>query len=200
MGDAPSMPHDRRSILIAVSVALVALVAAGRWLVPSSASPGASAPEAGSSFTTLPPAATAPVEGPVLVHVVGAVRRSGVYRLPAGSRVRDAVRAAGGARPGAQPSQINLAERLADGEQVALPGRGVSLPVAGTPGGPHTLVHLSSATAEQLDALDGIGPTLAARIVAYRSQHGGFRRVDDLSDVPGIGPAKLEALRAQVAP
>src|SRR4051812_24513902 len=106
------MPHDRRSILIAVAVALVALVVAGRWLVPSSASSDTLAQDAGGGFATLPPAATEPVEGPVLVHVVGAVRRPGVYRLPAGSRVRDAVRAAGGARPGAQPSQINLAERL----------------------------------------------------------------------------------------
>jgi competence protein ComEA len=196
------MPHDRRSILIAIAVALAGLVVAGRWLVPSSAAPSTIDAVPTSTFSPLPREASASDDGgPVLVHVVGAVRRPGVYRLKAGSRVRDAVHAAGGATPAARPSEINLAERLADGEQVVLPGRGVTLPVAADTGaGAHGIVHLSSATVDQLDALDGIGPTLAARIVAYRTQHGGFRRVDDLADVPGIGPAKLEALRAQVAP
>jgi competence protein ComEA len=196
------MPHDRRSILIAIAVALAGLVLAGRWLVPSSASPSTIDPVPTSAFSPLPRQASASDDGgPVLVHVVGAVHRPGVYQLPGGSRVRDAVRAAGGATPAAHPSEINLAERLADGEQVVLPGRGITLPAAAAAGpGSHGIVHLSSATADQLDALDGIGPTLAARIVAYRTQHGGFRRVDDLADVPGIGPAKLEALRAQVAP
>jgi competence protein ComEA len=135
----------------------------------------------------------------VLVHVVGAVRRAGVYRLAAGSRVRDAIRRAGGARPGAHLQQINLAERLADGEQVVVPGRGVTVS-APQPGAAGAVVHLASATVEQLAALDGIGPALAARIVAYRQQHGGFRNVDELGDVPGIGPVKLEALRGHVAP
>jgi competence protein ComEA len=195
------MPHDRRSILIAIAVALAGLVLAGRWLVPSSASPSTVDAVPTSAFSPLPRAASSSdASGPVLVHVVGAVHRPGVYRLPAGSRVRDAIHAAGGATVAARTSEINLAERLADGEQVVLPGRGITLPVAVSGSGPHGIVHLSSATADQLDALDGIGPTLAARIVAYRTQHGGFRRVDDLADVPGIGPAKLEAMRAQVAP
>lgn len=136
----------------------------------------------------------------MLVHVAGEVRRPGVYRLPAGARVLRAVTAAGGPRARADLSGLNLAAPLQDGQQVRVPGR---VPPAGpgaVPPGPSGPVSLSSATVEQLDALDGVGPTLAARIVAWRDQHGGFSSVEQLLDVPGIGEGRLEALRPHITP
>lgn len=135
----------------------------------------------------------------VLVHVAGAVRRPGVYELGSGGRVRDALRRAGGPTRAAELSGINLAAPLADGQQVVVPGRSAAgaAPAAGPAAGP---VSLSAATPEQLEELDGIGPSLAAAIVAYRQEIGGFSSVDQLDEVPGIGPARLEALRAKVVP
>jgi competence protein ComEA len=192
------MPTDRRLVLLVLAAGLILVVVFGKLLAPSS-------PAADPVSTSAVPAlslqstATSDDAGPVLVHVVGAVRHPGVYRLSGASRVRDAIRRAGGARAGAHLQQINLAERLADGEQVVVPGRGVTVAPAQA-GAEGAVVHLGSATVEQLDGLDGIGPALAARIVAYRQQHGGFKNVDELGDVPGIGPKKLEALRGHVAP
>jgi competence protein ComEA len=192
------MPSDRRLVLLAVLVGVVALVLVGRVLEGGGAS--ASAPLA------LPPVAVATAlddqSGPVTVYVVGAVHHPGVLVLPAGSRARDALRRAGGPLRAADLSQLNLAVRLADGEMVTVPRRGAAAapPAAGASGATPAIVHLNSATVEQLDGLDGIGPSLAARIVAWRSAHGGFHTVDDLGDVSGIGPARLEALRGRVAP
>jgi competence protein ComEA len=192
------VPSERRLVLLAVLVGVVALVLIGRVLEGS----GASAP----APLSLPPVAvaTAPDDqsGPVTVYVVGAVHHPGVLMLPAGSRARDALRRAGGPLRTADLSQLNLAVRLADGEMVTVPRRGASasLPAAGAPVTSQAIVHLNSATVEQLDGLDGIGPSLAARIVAWRSAHGGFHSVDDLGEVSGIGPARLEALRGRVAP
>jgi competence protein ComEA len=151
-----------------------------------------------------------PTETP-LVHVAGAVRRPGVYRLRDGERVQDAVRRAGGARHGADLNAINLAAKVADGQQVVVPRRGAggvatavaaaSPSGAAAPGGggpPQPPVSLNSATAEQLDTLDGVGPATAQKILDWRTQHGGFRSVDDLSEVPGIGPKRLAALRPKV--
>ena len=137
----------------------------------------------------------------MVVHVVGLVRHPGVYRLPAGSRARDAVRHAGGPRPRADLDSVNLAALLADGEQVRVPQRALPGVVAAGPATtpPPAIVHLNSATADDLDALDGIGPSLAERIVAYRVAHGGFRSVDELDEVSGIGPVRLEELRPQLA-
>jgi competence protein ComEA len=192
------MPTDRRLVLLVLAAGLALIVVFGKLLAPSSPAADPVSTSAAPALS-MPTTASSEDAGPVLVHVVGAVRRPGVYRLSGTSRVRDAIRRAGGARPGAHLQQINLAERLADGEQVVVPGRGVTVaaPQAGAAGG---IVHLGSATVEQLDALDGIGPALAARIVEYRQQHGGFKTVDELGDVPGIGPKKLEGLRGRVAP
>ncbi|MDQ6874789.1 MAG: ComEA family DNA-binding protein, partial [Actinomycetota bacterium] len=123
----------------------------------------------------------------------------GLFTLPAGARVADALRAAGGVRPGVSIGLLNLARRLVDGEQVvvgatASPDGGPVPP----PGGPGPLLDLNSATVAQLDALPGVGPVLAARIVAYRTQHGAFRSVDQLRDVTGIGDAKFADLRPLV--
>lgn len=138
--------------------------------------------------------------GEVVVDVTGAVRRPGVYRMPAGSRVDDAVTRAGGAAPEAELEAINLAARLADGQQVvvpeAVPGGG---PVAagGSEEGP---ISLGTATAEQLEEIEGIGPVTAGDIVAFRDEHGGLSSIDQLDQVPGIGPATMESLRARLQP
>ncbi len=143
--------------------------------------------------------------GPALVDVTGAVRRPGVVRLPAGARVQDAVRRAGGATAEADLGGVNLAAKTTDGAQVVVPRRGQAGPAgsatgssAGTGGGSTAPVNLNTATAEQLDQLDGVGPSTAQKIVLYRQQHGGFASVGDLDRIPGIGPKKVAALRSKV--
>ena len=141
-----------------------------------------------------------------LVHVAGAVRSPGVYRLRDGERIQDAVRRAGGPRAGADLNAINLAAKVADGQQVVVPRRGAAgaaVPSAGAGGGdpggpPQAPVSLNTATAEQLDTLDGVGPATASKILEYRRLHGGFRSIDDLGEIPGIGPKRLAALRGKV--
>jgi competence protein ComEA len=175
-------------------------------------------PAATASAATSAPAERAPGDGAVsisrpagtgsVVHVAGAVRAPGVYRLPAGARVRDAVERAGGARSSGNVNAINLAAKVADGQQIVVPSRArgggavVAAPgasgAAGTAPGPP--ISLNSATAEQLDTLDGVGPATAQKIIAWRTQHGGFRSVADLGQVPGIGPKKLAALKDKVQP
>jgi competence protein ComEA len=188
-GDAPEVPSDRRLVLLAVVAGVAALVLIGRVL--ERGGPSASTPQ--SIPTVAVSTSRDEALAPVTVYVVGAVRHAGVFVLPAGSRARDAIRRAGGT--------LRRAD-LADGEMVSVPRRGAaSAPPATAAGGATpAIVHLNSATVEQLDGLDGIGPSLAARIVAWRSEHGGFHTIDDLGEVSGIGPARLEALRGRVAP
>jgi competence protein ComEA len=138
----------------------------------------------------------------VVVDVAGAVRRPGVYRLPSGARVDDAVRRAGGGDDGALLDQINLAARLADGQQVVVPERVAGAAAAATAGagsgdGP---ISLGSATADQLDTIEGIGPVTAGDIIEFRDQHGGLSSVDQLDQISGIGPATMEALRKRLQP
>lgn len=137
--------------------------------------------------------------GDVVVDVTGAVRRPGVYRLPAGARVIDAIERAGGAVGRAAVEGINRAARLADGQQVVVPERGGGGAVAGAAGeeGP---ISLGAATADQLEEIDGIGPVTAGKIVEYRDQHGGLASVEQLDEVSGIGPATMESLRARLQP
>jgi competence protein ComEA len=147
----------------------------------------------------------------VLVQVAGEVARPGVYRVPAGSRVTDAVARAGGLTRRAGQAGVNLVARVQDGQQVIVPRRGAGGIAAGgaaagggaagaAGAGPTTPISLSSATVAQLDTLDGIGPTLAQRIVDYRQAHGGFSSVDQLRQVSGIGEKRFAALKKAVAP
>lgn len=145
---------------------------------------------------------------PVVVYVAGAVVRPGVYELAAGSRVVDALRAAGGLAPSADPSTLNLAQRLADGERIYVPRRGETPPPAqggsggGSPQGSSSIggkVNINAATVAELDAqLPGVGPVLAQRIVDYRTAHGPFRDVRDLLKVEGIGQKKFDSLKDYV--
>ena len=138
--------------------------------------------------------------GALVVHVAGAVRHPGVYRLRAGARVGDAVRRAGGARARGDLGAVNLAAELQDGRQVLVPlrARAGAPQVAGAAPAPGVPLDLNTATVEQLDELDGIGPATAQQIVAYREAHGGFGSVEELDQVPGIGETRLAALRDKV--
>jgi competence protein ComEA len=145
--------------------------------------------------------------GRVVVDVSGAVRHPGVYRMSAGARVNDALRRAGGATRRADLTQINRAAKLEDGRQVLVPVRtpaGAAGPAVGPagdgagPGATGPPLNLNTATLEQLDALDGIGPAMAQRILDYRQAHGGFGSVEELGQVPGIGDKRLAALRDKV--
>jgi competence protein ComEA len=142
--------------------------------------------------------------GEVYVHVAGAVRRPGLVRLPAGSRVAEAVFRAGGPGRRADLTGVNLAAQVEDGQQVVVPAAGAAASATGQAGGPAASTgvkpSLGSATVEQLDEIDGIGPTLAERIVEYRTEAGGFSSVDELQDVEGIGEKRLETLREALQP
>jgi competence protein ComEA len=138
--------------------------------------------------------------GELVVHVAGAVARPGVYRMPAGSRVDDAVRRAGGASPEAQLEAVNLAARLADGQQVVVPERGPGGSIVAGAGSEEGPISLGTATVEQLDTIDGIGPVTAEDIIEFRDQHGGLASVEQLDQVPGIGPATMESLRERLQP
>jgi competence protein ComEA len=147
--------------------------------------------------------------GDVVVDVTGAVRKPGVYRMPVGSRVNDAVKRAGGATGKASLDSINLAARLADGQQVVVPEE-VPAPAgsppeaaataAGAAGEEDAPISLSTATAAELDTIDGIGPVTAEDIIGFREEHGGLSSVDQLDQISGIGPATMEALRERLQP
>lgn len=164
--------------------------------------PDGLAPGSASVTTSPSSASSSPSPAGLIVDVSGWVLHPGVYEFTAGQRVIDAVRRAGGARRGADLGAINLAAPLVDGSQIVVPragggpGPGGSGVVTG-PGGV-ALININSASQQQLETLSGVGPVLAAAIVAYRTQHGPFHSVDDLLDVSGIGPATLQALRPQV--
>jgi competence protein ComEA len=196
------MPDLSPRQLAVYGLALLALIMLAAWYVGR-----------GNATAAVPSTAPAiAVEGEsksaVVVHVAGAVHHPGVYRMRAGSRVDDAVARAGGARRRADLSALNLAAELEDGRQVLVPLRATTAAATGTapaaasvPGAPATPavpLNLNTATPEQLDELDGIGPTTAQHIIEYREAHNGFGSVDELDQVPGIGETRLAALRDKV--
>jgi len=149
-----------------------------------------------------------PVSGPpssaakVVVDVAGAVRLPGLHTLARGARVADAVAAAGGATAKAEIGAVNLAAPIADGEQIVVPARGAGAAGAssGAAPSPTAPLDLNSATLEQLDALPGIGPTTAQKILDYRQAHGAFHSVAELDAVPGIGQGRIAQLKGLVIP
>jgi competence protein ComEA len=186
---------SRRELVLLGVVGLTALGGVGLWYVRSLPRPvEVQAPRAGPSVSPSPAS--------LIIHVAGWVRRPGVYELPQGSRVIDAVEMAGGPRNGAELGTLNLAAPLSDGQQVLVakqagPAGAGTLPAApgASPSGGATLVNVNTATAEELDTLPGIGEVLAAEIIAYREEQGPFSAVDQLVDVSGIGEVTLEEIR-----
>jgi competence protein ComEA len=191
----------------AVGIVIVGVIG---WMLVRPSQPGAEttlgtlAPSSLGDSTTVddtPPGGTR-----VLVHVAGAVRTPGVYEVELGARVVDAMAAAGGPLPRAATDAVNLAAPVTDGERVYVPAVGEFIdPISGTSGSVAdtasvtTVVNVNTATAEQLDDLPGIGPSTAAAIIARRDEVGRFVGYDDLLSVPGIGPAKVDALRGLIA-
>ncbi len=190
--DVPLPSLSRRRLAAAAVALAVALVLALRHVGGGGAVTPAVAP-----VRVARPAAVSRL----VVDVVGAVRRPGLYRLREGTRIADAVAAAGGPTAKAQVAAVNLAAPLADGEQVVVPARGAaaaSPPAAGA--SPSAPLDLNTASADQLDGLPGIGPATAAKILAYRQAHGPFHSVAELDAVPGIGPARIAQLQGLVIP
>jgi competence protein ComEA len=205
------VPESSRSTIVVWALAAVlAVVAGARFFGGNDQAPPAPvrlAPERGRD------------EPRIYVHVVGAVRRPGLMTMSAGARVADALERAGGPGPRADLTAVNLAARLADGQQIVVPRAGAAQAgaassgaaaaggaatggsssgpsgTASISGGAVTGIHLATATVEQLDGVDGIGPTLAQRIIEYRDTHGGFRSLAELAQVDGIGEKRLATLR-----
>lgn len=209
--------------LVASGLSIVIACLAG-WLLMRPSDPPIESVLASASSASIVSQSSTSLSMNVTVHVMGAVKNPGVFELPSASRVVDAVRAAGGATGSADLERINLAQKIADTEQIFVPTRSqrrVRITVApqhraststvtpsvpgatpttvaatmGSPGSVSTKVNLNTATAEQLDTLPGVGPSTAKAIISYRTKSGNFKKVTDLMNVPGIGQAKFDAVR-----
>lgn len=203
---AGSVEHSKIQV-VAYAVAAVLLVAAAVKLL----APGPRGnPSAAPAVTIDKVGEPGKDRGGVYVHVAGAVRRPGLYRVPRSGRVAAAVARAGGPTGRGDLTAVNLAAPLEDGQQIVVPRAGAGpRATAGPPAGPAAAgaagaggaqISLATATVEQLDGVDGIGPTLARRIVEYRDSHGGIRSIDELKEVDGIGDKRFEALRDALGP
>src|SRR5215207_840798 len=206
---------SRSQLIVYGAVAVVLLLVGARWVRSGDsqgepagdvAYSGPVASAGGEATGTL--AVDAEGGADVVVDVAGAVVNPGVYRLPAGSRVNDAVQRAGGATARAEIEAINRAARLTDGQQVIVPER-----VAGAAGSVASAAAVGDATAEatgpisigtaspeELDTIEGIGPVTAQKILEYRDQYGGIASIEQLDEIDGIGPATMEALRSRLQP
>lgn len=186
-------------VVYAAAALAIALIGA-RYLHSVSAEATAAAP--GAMTVTGPTGAASNSGGrltandQMVVHVAGAVRRPGVVKLRQGKRVADAIEAVGGWANAADRAGVNLAARVTDGQQIVVPARGSAGERAEAASSPS----LGSASVEELTELDGIGPGLAEKIVEHRARLGGFRSIDQLVEVPGIGEKRLESLRTQLQP
>lgn len=212
--EEPAEPSRRPGLLAAVrwrvrprtaGAAVVALALVGGAVALRAASlpsePAVVIPEPVASASVAAPVSAGAQEEVVWVHVVGRVAAPGLVSLPVGSRVAEAVAAAGGALPDADLSAVNLAAQVADGSQVHVPAPGEAPALAEQPaasGGDPATVDVNAAGAGELETLPGIGPVLAERIVSWRDEHGPFADVDALQDVPGIGPSVLAQIRSRV--
>jgi competence protein ComEA len=197
--DARLSGLSRRQLFGAAAAVAILLVLLLRHLGGSGSAAPAVTPVQVPTETARPAAAKL-----LVIDVAGAVRRPGLYRLQTGSRIDDAIAAAGGPTAKAQLDAVNLAAPVADGEQVVVPGRGAAGAPAATPpaagSSPSAPLDLNTATAEQLDSLPGIGPVTAQKILDYRQRHGAFHSVAELEGVPGIGPGRLAQLKGLVIP
>lgn len=216
------MQLSRRQIIAYVAVAAVVVAVGVRYVVvprqagPSEAQAVVLAPVATSASAqadaaaaetgaTGPAASQAP---DVTVYVCGAVRSPGVVRLPAGARVTDALQMAGGPTAKAELAAVNLAALVADGQQIVVPERGAApVPADGSgsgaglgvaPAGSGALVNINTASLEELDTLEGVGPSTAQKIIDYRTANGGFKTIEEIKEVPGIGDAKFAAMQGSI--
>lgn len=210
------MQLSRRQIIAYVAVAVLVAAVGVRYLVLSrQTQPAAAHGVVLAPVSASPPAAAAQSAAPapdLTVYVCGAVRAPGVVRLPAGARVTDALELAGGPTAKAELAAVNLAAPLADGQQIVVPERGQAAALAaagpaapGVPGaqsagqaGAGGLVNINTATLEELDTLDGVGPATAQKIIDYRTAHGGFKTIEEIKEVPGIGDAKFAAMQDSI--
>jgi competence protein ComEA len=187
----------------------------GLVLAPAGSSPAVAAAEAasqagGGTYAAEPSPSPSP---DLVVYVCGAVRLPGVVRLPAGARVADALKVAGGPTGKAELAAVNLAAPVADGQQIVVPERGEAGAVTAAPAsgsasgglgaaeaaaGPAALVNINTAPLEELDGLDGVGPSTAQKIIDYRTANGGFKTIDEIKEVPGIGDAKFAAMQDSI--
>lgn len=209
---AASTDQSRRNAVAVGCAVLIAAVVTGWWVLAGR--PHADAvrtdlrarPSAANNSSAVPVSSgrATPTAG-IVVDVAGKVRRPGLYRLPVGSRIDDALRAAGGMMPGVNEATVNRAARISDGQQIVVGAPGAPAPVGssgrgGSSGdGPDGPVNINSASAAELQQLPGVGPVLAQHIIDWRTEHGSFASVDQLQSVSGIGPAKFAAMRALVA-
>jgi competence protein ComEA len=216
-GIAPARAASGAGAVLVVAVTAWWLLRPGRLPVEATLPRAASTTTVTRQAAASPPSAAAPATvavpsavevpssdaagAPLVVQAAGAVRHPGVFHLPATARVADLVEAAGGATDDADVDQVALAARLTDGQRVVVPRRGDPVTTSRPPAVPDAAIgpiDLNAATTADLDRLPGVGPATAVAIVTYRGLHGRFISVDELAHVPGIGAAKLEALRPLV--